>query len=207
MIVARPGVVRVELAAAPGLAGILNALVAPRPIAWVTTIDDRGVVNLAPFSYYNLLSENPPVVAFSPARKPDGAKKDTLRNLEITPEFVINLVAESTADACNLSSKSLEYGASELELAGLTAVPSAAVRPPRVGESPAHLECRVRQLIPLGDHAGAYTIVLGDVVHIHVADVCLTGGKPDGAKLRCVGRMGGSDWCRTRDTMTMPRPG
>ena len=196
-----------ELAAAPGLAGILNAIVAPRPIAWVTTIDEAGVINLAPFSYYNLVSENPPVVAFSPSRKPDGAKKDTLRNLEIVPEFVINLVTESNADACNLSSKSLDYGESEVRLAGLTALPSAAVRPPRIGESPAHLECRVRQLIALGDHAGSFTVVMGDIVHIHVDDDYITDGKPDGAKLRAVGRMGGLEWCRTRDAMTMPRPG
>lgn len=196
-----------ELAVAAGLAGILNALVAPRPIAWVTTIGENGVVNLAPFSYFNLVSDNPPVIVFSPARKPDGAKKDTLRNLELVPEFVVNLVTESNADACNLSSKSLPYGESEVELAGLTTLPSVVVRPPRIAESPAHLECRVRQLIPLGDHAGAYTVVMGDVVQIHVAEHCVTDGKPDGAKLRNVGRVGALDWCRTRDVMTMPRPG
>lgn len=196
-----------ELAAAPGLAGILNAIVAPRPVAWVTTIDDAGVVNLAPFSYFNLVSDNPPVVIFSPARKPDGSKKDTLRNLEFVPEFVVNLVAESNADACNLSSKSLPYGESEVPLSGLTTAPSVVVRPPRIVESPAHLECKVRQFIPLGDHPGSYTVVMGDVLHIHVDDEYVTDGKPDGAKLRNVGRMGALDWCRTRDVMTMPRPG
>ena len=195
-----------ELAAAPGLAGFLNAIVAPRPIAWVTTIDGDGVVNLAPFSYFNLVSENPPIVIFSPARKPDGEKKDTLRNLEIVPEFVINLVSESLADACNLSSKSLPYGESEVRLAGLTRTPSRNVQPPRIAESPAHLECKVRQFIPLGEHEGSYTIVIGDIVRIHIADEYITDGKPDGAKLQNVGRMGGLEWCRTRDTMTMPRP-
>lgn len=195
-----------ELEPGPALSGLLAALVTPRPIAWVTTVDARGAVNLAPFSYFNVVADNPPVVVFAPARKPDGSKKDTLANLEVVPEFVVNLVTESTADACNRTSKALPPGESELTDAGLSATPSARVRPPRVAESPAHLECRVRQLVSLGDHPGAATLVLGDVVGVHVADEFLTDGKPDGAKLKVVGRMGGRAWCRTTDTLTLERP-
>ena len=196
-----------ELDPGPNLGGTLTALVTPRPIAWVSTVDTNGVVNLAPFSYFNLVCDDPPVVVFAPVRKPDGGQKDTLLNLELVPEFVVNLVTESNAEACNLSSKSLPHGESELALAGLTALPSAKVRPPRVGESPAHLECVVRQLIPLGEHPGASTIVIGDVVRIHVDDGYVTNGKVDGARLKSVGRMGGRDWCRTGDVMTLARPG
>lgn len=187
-------------------AALLTGLVTPRPVAWVTTVDAAGRVNLAPFSYFNLVADSPPVVAFSPALKPDGSKKDTLANLGDCPEFVLNLVTEDVVAAANLTSKALPPGESEADLAGLTLGPSVRVRPPRVLASPAHLECVVRQLIPLGTHPGASTIVLADVVYVRVADEVLTAGRPDPGKLRTVGRLGGVAWCRTTDVFSLDRP-
>src|SRR3954470_15833596 len=111
-------------------------VVTPRPIAWVTSIDPEGRVNLAPFSFYNAFGANPPVVVFSPTLRRDASRKDTLRNVEATGEFVLNAAVETLAEKVNLSSKELPYGESEVELTGLTLKPSARVRPPRLAETP-----------------------------------------------------------------------
>ena len=184
----------------------LTGLVTPRPIAWVTTVNAAGVVNLAPFSYFNLMGSAPPLVAFAPALKPDGTKKDTLANLGFCPEFVVNLATAESAAAVNLSSKSLPPDESEVTLAGLTVTPSVAVRPPRLAESPAHLECVVRHILPFGTHPGASTIVVGEVVRVHVDDRVLTAGVVDPRKLRAVGRLGGNWWCHATDVFEMTRP-
>src|SRR6476620_10348842 len=118
-------------------------VVTPRPIAWVTTVDVEGRVNLAPFSFFNAFGANPPVVVFSPTLRRDGTKKDTLRNVEATGEFVVNAAVEALAEPLNLSSTELPAGESEVDLAGLTLRPSERVRVPRLAESPVNLECRV----------------------------------------------------------------
>src|SRR3954452_12089031 len=127
----------------------LVEVVTPRPIAWVTSVDPEGRVNLAPFSFFNAFGANPPVVVFSPTARRDGTKKDTLRNVEATGEFVVNAAVEPLAEQVNLSSKEIPSDESELTLTGLTGVASVKVKPPRVAESPVHMECRLRQLIPL----------------------------------------------------------
>jgi flavin reductase (DIM6/NTAB) family NADH-FMN oxidoreductase RutF len=185
----------------------LVSVVTPRPIAWVTTIDLHGRVNLAPYSFFNVFSANPPVVVFSPGLRRDGSKKDTLLNVEATGEFVLNAAVELLAEHMNLSSMEVAHGESEVELTGLTTLPSAQVRPPRVAESPVALECRLLQVIPLGEEAGAGNLVIGRVVAIHVDDSVLgPDGLVDPTKLRTIGRLGGDDYCRTADVFRLERP-
>jgi flavin reductase (DIM6/NTAB) family NADH-FMN oxidoreductase RutF len=186
---------------------VLVGVVTPRPIAWVTSVNPEGQVNLAPFSFFNAFGANPPVVVFSPVVRRDGARKDTLRNVEATGEFVLNAAVESLAEQVNLSSKELPYGQSEVELAGLHLVPSQKVRPPRVAEAPAHLECKVLQIIPLGNGPSAANLVIGEVVLIHVADSVLDEkGRVDPRKLRTIARLGGDYYCRSTDLFEMKRP-
>jgi flavin reductase (DIM6/NTAB) family NADH-FMN oxidoreductase RutF len=184
----------------------LIGLVTPRPIAWVTTVDVQGRVNLAPFSFFNVFGARPPVVVFSPGLKRDGTKKDTLANVEATGEFVVNAAVANLAAQVNLSSKALPAGESEAELAGLTVTPSVRVRPPRLAASPAHLECVLRQVLSIGDGPGAANLVIGEVVLIHVADAVLDAdGRIDPRKLRTIGRLGGDYYCHTTDVFEMRR--
>src|ERR1700720_1554032 len=125
----------------------LVTVVTPRPIAWVTTVNVQGRVNLAPFSFFNAFGANPPVVVFSPVLRRDGSKKDTLLNVEATGEFVVNAAVESLAEQINLSSKEIAPDESEVNLTGLTTRPSEIVRPPRLAESPVSLECKVIQIL------------------------------------------------------------
>lgn len=182
-------------------------VVTPRPIAWVTSIDDQGIVNLAPFSFYNAFGGNPPVVVFSPTLRRDGTRKDTLRNVEATGEFVLNAAVEALANQVNLSSKDLPSGESEVELTGLTLRPSTRVRPPRVAESPVHLECRVLQIIPLGNGPIAGNLVIGEVLVIHIDDAMIDDqGRVDPRRLKTIARLGGNHYCRSTDLFEMDRP-
>ncbi len=185
----------------------LVGLVTPRPIAWVTTVSPAGVVNLAPFSFFNTFGANPPVVVFSPTNKRDGSQKDTLRNVADTGEFVVNTSVAALAEKVNLTSRELPPDQSEIELAGLHTTPSTKVKPPRVTESPAALECKVLQIIPVGTGAIAANLVIGEVVMIHVADEVLDeAGRPDPRKLQTVARLGGDFWCHTSDLFELKRP-
>jgi flavin reductase (DIM6/NTAB) family NADH-FMN oxidoreductase RutF len=185
----------------------LVGVVTPRPIAWVTTLDAEGRVNLAPFSFFNAFGANPPVVVFSPTLRRDGSKKDTLRNLEAVPEFVLNAAVESLAGPMNATSKELPPGQSEAEHAGLELTPATRVRPPRVLASPVHLECRVRQILPIGDGPIAANLVIGEVLLIHIDDSVLDpSGRVDPRKLRTIARLGGDFYCRSTDLFEMERP-
>ena len=182
-------------------------VVTPRPIAWVTTVDGLGRVNLAPFSFFNAFGANPPVVVFSPVLRRDGSKKDTLLNLEAVGEFVLNAAVEALAEKINATSRELPPGQSEADYAGLTLQPSAKVRPPRVAESPVHLECRVRQIMSIGDGPLAANLVIGEVLLIHIADSVLDDrGAVDPRKLRTIARLGGDYYCRSTDLFEMERP-
>jgi flavin reductase (DIM6/NTAB) family NADH-FMN oxidoreductase RutF len=186
---------------------LLVGIVAPRPIGWVTTLDLEGRVNLAPFSFFNLFGASPPVVVFSPTIRRNGTRKDTLLNVETTGEFVINAAVESLAEAVNLSSAELAPGESEVELTGLTLVPSVKVKPPRIAESPAHLECRVRQIIAIGDGPMSGNLVIGEVVVVHVDDSVLDDSKKvDPRKLKLIARLGGEWYCRSTDLFSLKRP-
>jgi flavin reductase (DIM6/NTAB) family NADH-FMN oxidoreductase RutF len=185
----------------------LVGIVTPRPIAWVTTLGPNGVTNLAPFSFFNAFSANPPVVVFSPTLRRDGTKKDTQKNIEANGEFVVNASVESLAEQINLSSKELPPDESEMTLTGLTGIPSLKVKPPRIGESPVSMECRLRQLISLGNGPIAGNLVIGDIVMIHIADSVLdVNGRVDPRKLRTIARLGGDYYCRSTDLFEMKRP-
>ncbi len=182
-------------------------VVTPRPIAWVTTVDGQGRVNLAPFSFFNAFGANPPIVVFSPTMRRNRTKKDTLRNLEVVDEFVLNAATEDLARQVNQTAKELPYGQSEAEYSGLTLQPSIKVRPPRVAESPVHLECRVRQFVSIGDGPIAANLVIGEVLLIHIDESVLdSAGRVDPRKLRTIARLGGDFYCRSTDLFEMERP-
>ena len=185
----------------------LTEIVTPRPIAWVTTIDALGRVNLAPFSFFNAFGANPPVVVFSPGLRRDGSKKDTILNLEVVPEFVLNAAVEELAEPMNATAKELPSGESEAEYAGLALEPATKVRPPRVAASPVHMECRVRQIVPIGNGPISANLVIGEVLLIHIDDSVLDpAGHVDPRKLRTIARLGGDYYCRTTDLFEMKRP-
>jgi flavin reductase (DIM6/NTAB) family NADH-FMN oxidoreductase RutF len=186
---------------------LLIGIVTPRPIAWVTTVDPEGRVNLAPFSFFNAFSGNPPVVVFSPTLRRDGGKKDTLRNVEATGEFVLNAAVESLAEKINLSSKDLPYGQSEVDLTGLKLLPSVKVKAPRIAETPVTMECKLLQIVPLGKGPIAGNLVIGEVLVMHIDDAVLDAkGRVDPRKLQTIARLGGDYYCRTSDLFTMKRP-
>jgi flavin reductase (DIM6/NTAB) family NADH-FMN oxidoreductase RutF len=184
---------------------LLIGLVVPRPIGWVGTVDEDGVRNLAPYSFFNVVAGSPPTVLFSPGRR-NGEPKDTLHNVVATGEFTINLVDEALAEAMNLTSG--EYGpdVDEFELAGLSTVPGEVVRAPLVVDSPANLECRVTRTVDLGDPP-TNTVVFGNIERIHVRADLLDGTRVDPLGLRAIGRMAGSGYTRTADGyFEMQRP-
>jgi len=186
---------------------LLVGIVTPRPIAWVTTLSPAGVVNLAPFSFFNAFGANPPIVVFSPTLRRDGSKKDTLINLESLGEFVLNAATAPLAEIVNLTSKEIPPSESEVSLAQLTAVPSLRVQPPRIAESPVNMECQVRQIIPCGTGPIAANLVIGEVLAMHIADEVLDDKhRIDPRKLRTVARMGGDYWCHSSDLFAQKRP-
>jgi len=184
---------------------MLASLVTPRPIAWVTTVDLEGNVNAAPFSFFNLLGASPPIVGICPGDRDDGSPKDTARNVRLTHDFVVNLVDESVAEAMNRTAASLPLGVSELEGSGLTTVRSSVVRPPRIAEAPASLECAEWGTLQIGGNR----LVVGLVKRLHVRDQLID---PETLRIRSklfhpVGRMASPNWyCRTRDRFEMVRP-
>ena len=185
----------------------LVGVVTPRPIAWVTSVDVQGRVNLAPFSFYNTFGGHPPVVVFSPNRRPGGGKKDTLRNIEETGEFVINAAVAELADQVNLSSTGLPPGESEVELTGLTTIPSIKVKPPQIEESPIHLECKLLQIVQIGASAKSANLIVGQIMLMHIADRILDDrGRIDPRKLRAIGRLGGTYYSHSDEPFEMKRP-
>lgn len=185
----------------------LVGIITPRPIAWVTSINKEGQVNLAPFSFFNMFGSNPPVVVFSPTTKRDGTKKDTLRNLMEVPEFVLNGAAAELAEQINLTSKEIPYGESEVELAGLETTPSLKVIPPRLVAAKTHLECKVLQILPIGTGPSSANLVIGEVLHIHIAPELLdSNGKIDPKKNLTTARLGGDWWCNASDLLELKRP-
>ncbi len=192
------------------LHGCLLGGIAPRPIAFVSTVDGLGRVNLAPFSYFNVFSANPPLVIFSPARRGrDATTKHTWDNVNEVGEVVVNLVDHALVHACSLASTDYEEGVDEFLKAGLTPIPSDVVKPPRVGESPIQLECRVLKLESLGEQGGAGQLVFAEIVCMHFReDVLNDEGVPDAVKLDLVGRCGGAHYVRAQGDalFTIPKP-
>src|SRR5690242_4474297 len=184
---------------------ILASLVTPRPIALVTTINDDGKVNAAPFSFFNLMGAQPPICAFAPGDREDGTPKDTALNVRSQHEFVVNLVDESIAEAMNQCAAALPFGESELARAGLTAAPSSVVKPPRIAEAPASMECIEWGTLRIGNNR----VVIGLIKRLHLRDELFDAEKRRvrTEKLQVIGRMASPHWyCRTRDRFEMIRP-
>ncbi|MCL4746289.1 MAG: flavin reductase family protein [Burkholderiaceae bacterium] len=182
---------------------LLIGLVIPRPIAWISTWSENGVANCAPFSFFNVISEEPPLCVVSFNRRSDGAIKHTLKNIRRTGEFVVNLVDEATANAMHVSSAELAESESEFDAAGLTPVPAAMVRHPRIAQAPAALECRVERRIEFGPER---EMVVGEIVLVHAREgvidadtkrISQTGYAP-------IGRLFASRYCTTRQRFDLP---
>lgn len=187
--------------------GWMISTILPRPIAWVSTISPDGRTNLAPFSFFQGVTANPPTLMFVPVNTRDGTKKDTVRNIELTREFVINLVPFVLAEAMNQSAALLPYGESEFEKFGIAAAPSSRVRPPRVAGAPVAFECTLDRIICIGEGPLAANVIFGRIQVAHLADDALgADGHPDPDKLDLIGRMGGDAYTRTRDRFEMERP-
>jgi flavin reductase (DIM6/NTAB) family NADH-FMN oxidoreductase RutF len=188
------------------VARLINTIVAPRPIAWVSSISPEGIPNLAPFSFFNAFSTAPPTVAIGPGSR-SGVSKDSLRNIRASGEFVVSSVSEDLALRANRTSAEFGPEVDEWTVADVTAVPSETVTPPRVAESPASLECRILQIVDLGaESTPTNSIIIARVTRIHVVDSALDGIVPQADALALVGRAGGDLWVRTTDNFALRRP-
>jgi flavin reductase (DIM6/NTAB) family NADH-FMN oxidoreductase RutF len=195
------------------LYGIILNSVAPRPIAWVSTLSAAGQPNLAPFSFFNAVCIDPPLLAFAPglrlskdAENIHGAAKDTLRNIRETKEFVVNTVTYELVEAMNLTSGEYEPSVNEFELAKVTTAPSEVVRPPRVAESPVSFECKQYQILDFSPAPTSSSLVIGEIVSIHIQDALIKDGKLDRNALDLVGRMGGIQYTKTTQRFNVVRP-
>jgi flavin reductase (DIM6/NTAB) family NADH-FMN oxidoreductase RutF len=186
---------------------LLVGVILPRPIAFVSTISPDGILNLAPFSFFTAVCPRPPVICFcNSIRTRDGQKKDTLRNVEATGEFVVNVVSEDFAEQMVACSGDYPPEVSEFEVSGLTPIASDLVRPPRVKESRVQMECRLLQVVTVSTEPGGGSLVMGEVLRFHLADSVIVNGAVDPDKLRPIGRMGGIQYVRTTDRFSMARP-
>lgn len=185
-----------------------KSLVAPRPIGWISTVSTDGHVNLAPYSFFNAVCYNPCIVMFSSSGLPDDPQKHSWRNAEETGEFVCNIVSEELKDQMNTTSAHVPRGVDEFELAGLTAEPSEKVKPPRVKESPAHLECKYLRTVEFESEEAHHThgVIFGHVVGIHIRDDILTDGMVDTLKFRPVARLGYMEYTVVDNVFSMGRP-
>ena len=183
------------------LQNYLQYAIAPRPICFVSTIDSAGNVNLSPFSFFNMFSTNPPVCIFSPARRVrDNTTKHSLENVLEVPECVINIVNYNMVRQTSLASVEYPKGVNEFIKAGFTPLKSELVKPPRVAESPVQMECIIKQIIPLGENAGAGNLVLAEIKRIHIREEILDEmGKIDQVKIDLVARLGGDWYCRVTE--------
>ena len=191
------------------LHGYLQSAVAPRPIAFASTVDANGKPNLSPFSFFNVFSANPPILVFSPARRVrDNSVKHTLLNVEATKEVVINVVNYDIVQQASLSSTEYGEGVNEFLKSGLTAVASDLVKPYRVAESPVQFECKVNEIISLGEDGGAGNLVICEVVKIHISEKVLDeNGLIDQHKIDLVSRLGGNWYSRANAGLfEVPKP-
>jgi flavin reductase (DIM6/NTAB) family NADH-FMN oxidoreductase RutF len=184
---------------------LLVSTVTPRPIAWIVSQDVKGVINAAPFSFFNVFAGDPPVVGIGIGRRRTGQLKDTRANIRETRQFVVNLVSEENAEKMNITAIDFDPAVDELAEAGLTPLPSVRVKPPRIAESPVSMECELMQIVDLGESG----LVLGRVLAMHVRDDLVldaSGHYIDTPNLKLIGRMHGTGWyARTSDLFEMPR--
>ena len=189
-----------------GFNRVLTGVVVPRPIAFVSTMSKDGLVNLAPYSFFNAVAYDPPTIVFSSSRQAGDKLKDTLTNIEETGEFVVNIVVADIAEAMNRTAAEFPSEVSEFEIAGLTPAPSERVRPPRVAESPVNMECRLLQVVPLGQGDHQHGLVIGQIVLMHIRDDIIEGHRINHQLLKPTGRLAGSMYCHTSDVFEMVRP-
>lgn len=196
--------------AIPKLQAYLQSAVSPRPIAFVSSVDNAGNVNLSPFSFFNMFSMNPPILVFSPSRRVrDNSEKHTLENIREVDEVVINIVNYNMVQQTSLASCDFPKSVNEFQKSGLTPLASQRVKPPRVAESPVSFECKVRQVIALGDQGGAGNLVLCEVLLMHIKEeVVDQNGIIDPQKIDAVARMGQNYYCRAHgeNIFVVPKP-
>ncbi|MFT6557441.1 flavin reductase family protein [Sneathiella sp.] len=186
-----------------------KAIVSPRPIGWVSSMDAQGNLNLAPFSFFNAMSDNPPTVVLGfNGNHSEGGPKDTLANIEACGEFVCNVVTYEIRDAMNATSEMAARSVNEFDLGGLTAAPSSMVKPPRVLESPVNMECKYLQTIdlPSNNPDQPNRMVLGQVVGIHIKDEFITDGLLDMTKFHPLARLGYKDYSAVMEVFSLNRP-
>lgn len=187
---------------------LLIGSVVPRPIAFVSSASGAGIRNLAPFSFFTVASANPPVVCFAPMfRGQNGSAKDTLANIRETGEFVVNIVSEDFGPQMNMTAGEYPPEVDEFEVSGLTPLASEVVKPARVAEARVQMECVLRQIVEVSALPLGGSLVLGEVVRMHVADEIVANYRIDPDKLGAIGRMGGPSYARTRERFEMERPG
>jgi flavin reductase (DIM6/NTAB) family NADH-FMN oxidoreductase RutF len=203
------------------LYNILISAIVPRPIAWVSSLSALGQPNLAPFSFFNAVCAKPPLLAFAPGMRPpkqseaasDEAAghpgvhvKDTLQNIRETGEFVINMVTFELAEAMNLTSGEYDASINEFELTNLASAPSKVVQPRRVADSPVSFECKLRQILDFNSTPEGGSLVIGEIVSVHISDQHIKDGRIDRDSLDLIGRMGGTQYTRTTQRFEMVRP-
>ena len=182
-------------------------LITPRPIAWVSTISNNGVGNIAPYSFFSGVGSKPPSVVFCPANRRDGSPKDTLANIEANGQFVVNIVTHDLADVMNQTSAEVSPDVDEFQLASLDQAPSKRVRPARVAAAKASLECELIQTIHLASGPGGANLVIGRILEVYIADEVLDESSSIiTERLETIGRMGGNQYVRTTDRFSMQRP-
>ena len=187
-----------------GFNRVLTGVIVPRPIAFVSTVSADGVVNLAPYSFFNAVSYT--TVVFSSSRNVGNKSKDTLRNIEETGEFVVNIVVDPIAEAMNATAAEYPEDVDEFEIAGLTHAPSQMVKAPRVAESPVNIECKLEQVVKIGSGEHEHGLVIGTILLMHVRDDIIDGHRINQERLMATGRMAGNMYCRTSDRFEMVRP-
>jgi flavin reductase (DIM6/NTAB) family NADH-FMN oxidoreductase RutF len=195
------------------LYNIVLSSVGPRPIAWVSSLSASGQPNLAPFSFFNCVCMDPPLLAFAPGLRPakkegrvDGVPKDTLRNVRETKEFVVNVVTYDLLQQMNITSGEYDSSVNEFELARLTPQPSKIVGPPRVAESPVSFECQLHQILDFSTAPTSSSLVIGRIVGVHIDDAHIKDGRIDRDSLDLIGRMGGMQYSRTTERVELERP-
>ncbi len=189
-----------------GFNRVLTGVVVPRPIAFVSTMSKDGLINLAPYSFFNAVAYDPPTIVFSSSRHAGDKRKDTLAHIEETGEFVVNIVVDDIAEAMNRTAAEYPSEVSEFEIAGLTPAPSQQVKPPRVAESPVNMECRLLQVVPLGQGEHQHGLVIGQIVLMHIRDDIIEGHRINHQRLKPTGRLAGNMYCHTSEVFEMVRP-
>ena len=186
---------------------VLTGIVVPRPIAFVSTVSNSGKFNLSPYSFFNAVSYNPPLVAFSSSMfTPEGKRKDSLANIKENGEFVVNIVVDQIAPLMNQTAAEYPEDISEFDISGLTPVKSEKITPPRVKESPVNMECKLDRIVDLGNDIDSYGLVIGEVVLVHIEDSMISGHRINHQKLNPIGRLAGNMYCKTNDTFELIRP-